>query len=105
VLNPFSRRSAILIRTATIGYARQPSFEVNAPDAPSMNARIASSMLYHPTFREALEMEGVVVDERLLRELEGEGRGERGKGKGIRRRDGEGERRRRMGMLRDLSRL
>ena len=50
---------AILIRTATIGYAREPDFEVKPPHAPTMEERIAWALLYRKVFREACDKEGV----------------------------------------------
>ena len=50
---------AILITVATIGYKRKPTFEVQPPNHPSMEERIARELLHHITFRQALVDEGV----------------------------------------------
>jgi hypothetical protein len=55
----FGLTAAILIRVATIGYARVPTFEVQLPNAPTMEERIAHSLLTHPTFRQAYIDEGM----------------------------------------------
>lgn len=54
-----SIRSAILIDVAIIGYVRQPTFEVQPPNCPTMEERIAYAMLLHPTLRKALVDEGM----------------------------------------------
>lgn len=51
--------SAILIRVATIGYAREPDFEVHSPNEPSFQERIAWALLNRKAFRDACENEGV----------------------------------------------
>jgi peroxisomal coenzyme A diphosphatase NUDT7 len=51
--------SAILIRAATIGYAREPDFEVRSPKELSMEERIAWALLNRKIFRDACEREGV----------------------------------------------
>jgi coenzyme A diphosphatase NUDT7 len=42
-----------------IGYARDPTFEVQPPNAPTLEERIAHSLLTHPTFRQAYIEEGM----------------------------------------------
>lgn len=49
----------MLIRTATIGYARAPKFEVDVPGGPTVEERIAHDMLNHPTFRKACAEEHI----------------------------------------------
>jgi coenzyme A diphosphatase NUDT7 len=56
----------MLIRTATIGYAREPDYEVQPPDAPSMEERIAYVMLHNPNFRDAFIAEGLGSHEHTL---------------------------------------
>ena len=51
--------SAILIRVATIGYARGPDFEVRSPNELSLEERIAWALLNRKIFRDACEREGV----------------------------------------------
>jgi len=72
----------ILIRTAIVGYARQPDYEVQPPGAPSMEERIAYTMLHNKVFRDALIAEGLDKNDHtlitLLREKEKE-RQRRGK--------------------------
>ncbi|OBZ70381.1 Nudix hydrolase 15, mitochondrial [Grifola frondosa] len=55
----FGLTAAILIRVATIGYARAPDFEVNAPGQPSQEQRIARALKHDPIFREAAALEGI----------------------------------------------
>ncbi|PPQ92758.1 hypothetical protein CVT25_003867, partial [Psilocybe cyanescens] len=55
----FGLTAAMLIRTATIGYARQPDFEVHAPHAPTSEERIAWALLNRKVFREACEQHGI----------------------------------------------
>lgn len=49
----------MLIRTAIIGYQREPDFEVNPPHAATMEERIAYALLHRPGFRESCEKEHV----------------------------------------------
>ncbi|KAF5334412.1 hypothetical protein D9611_013561 [Ephemerocybe angulata] len=55
----FGLTAAMLIRTATIGYGREPSFEVHAPGSPSTEERIAWALLTRKVFVDACEKEGV----------------------------------------------
>jgi coenzyme A diphosphatase NUDT7 len=55
----FYTSSAILIRVATIGYAREPDFEVHSPNELSLQERIAWALLNRKVFRDACENEGV----------------------------------------------
>ncbi|KDR84421.1 hypothetical protein GALMADRAFT_111732 [Galerina marginata CBS 339.88] len=55
----FGLTAAMLIRTATIGYAREPDFEVNLPHAPTTEERIAWALVYRKIFSEACEQEGI----------------------------------------------
>lgn len=55
----FYTSSAILIRIATIGYAREPDFEVHSPNELSLHERIAWALLNRKVFRDACENEGV----------------------------------------------
>ena len=59
----------MLIRTAAIGYGREPDFEVNPPNAPLTEERIAHAMLHLPVFREAFKREGIDPDDQLLASL------------------------------------
>ncbi|KZT06452.1 uncharacterized protein LAESUDRAFT_725888 [Laetiporus sulphureus 93-53] len=58
----FGLTAAILIRVATIGYGREPDFDVCAPGQPSQEERIAFEMRNHPIFREAARQEGLDPD-------------------------------------------
>jgi len=49
----------MLIRVATIGYARKPDFEVQSPNELSMEKRIAWTLLNRKIFRDACEMESI----------------------------------------------
>lgn len=55
----FGLTAAILIRVATIGYAREPDFEVHSPNEPSLEERIAWALLNRKVFKDACEKEGV----------------------------------------------
>ncbi|TFK33195.1 NUDIX hydrolase domain-like protein [Crucibulum laeve] len=55
----FGLTAGILIRVATIGYAREPDFEVNPRGTPTQEQRIAWALLSRPAFREACIMEGI----------------------------------------------
>ncbi|CAA7259409.1 unnamed protein product [Cyclocybe aegerita] len=57
----FGLTAGMLIQTATIGYARQPDFEVNPPNAATTEERIAWALLHRKVFQEACEKEGVDV--------------------------------------------
>ncbi|GJE87308.1 CoA pyrophosphatase [Phanerochaete sordida] len=52
--------AAILIRVATIGYARKPAFELYAPGQWDMWRRIEHAVRWHPVFREARWRERIV---------------------------------------------
>ncbi|KAF8589602.1 hypothetical protein K439DRAFT_1404832 [Ramaria rubella] len=54
--------SAILIRTAQIGYACQPAFELNAPEQPSLAERIAIAIQSEESLRNACREEGIEKD-------------------------------------------
>lgn len=49
----------MLIAVATIGYKRKPTFEVQPPNHPPMDERIARELLYHTTFHQAFIDEGL----------------------------------------------
>jgi len=49
----------MLIRVATIGYSREPDFEVSIPGGPTTEERIAWALLNRSGFRESCEKEGV----------------------------------------------
>ena len=55
----FFTYSAILIRVATIGYAREPDFEVHSSEELSVEERIAWALLNRNVFRDACENEGI----------------------------------------------
>lgn len=66
VLTPFfgssswgNASSAILIRTAEIGFGRSPSFEVDAPGQEPTSRRIEFMMRHDEVFRKALKEEGL----------------------------------------------
>jgi coenzyme A diphosphatase NUDT7 len=50
---------AILIRVATIGYARKPDFEVYPPAAVSNEGRMAYALLNRKVFRDACKKENI----------------------------------------------
>lgn len=50
---------AILIRVATIGYAREPDFEIYPPTAVSNEGRIAYALLNREIFRDACKKENI----------------------------------------------
>jgi len=58
----FGLTASILIDVAAIGYARPPLFELEPPNAPSREERIARVMLLHPTFRKAFADEGINLE-------------------------------------------
>ncbi|TFK23534.1 hypothetical protein FA15DRAFT_593961 [Coprinopsis marcescibilis] len=51
--------AAMMIRVAMIGYGRPPEFEINPPNAPSTEERIAWALLHRKVFLEACEKEGI----------------------------------------------
>ncbi|KAF8187200.1 NUDIX hydrolase domain-like protein [Pholiota molesta] len=55
----FGLTAGILIRVATIGYARVPDFEVQAPNTPTKEEKMAWALVHRPVFRAACEKEGV----------------------------------------------
>jgi len=55
----FGLTAAILIRVATIGYAREPDFEVHSSEELSVEERIAWALLNRNIFRDACENEGI----------------------------------------------
>lgn len=55
----FGLTAGMLIRVATIGYGREPDFEVHAPNAPSLEQRLAWALLTRKVFWDACEKEGV----------------------------------------------
>lgn len=62
----------MLIRTAIVGYQREPDFEVNPPHAATMEERIAYALLYRPGFRASCEKEHIDLRpaKRILSALE-----------------------------------
>ncbi|KAF8512128.1 hypothetical protein JB92DRAFT_340107 [Gautieria morchelliformis] len=58
----FGLTSAILIRTAQIGYARDPEYELCAPGQASLEDRIAIAMQQQETLRKACRDEGIERD-------------------------------------------
>ncbi|KAG5637811.1 hypothetical protein H0H81_003143 [Sphagnurus paluster] len=63
----FGLTASIMIRVATIGYARQPEFALTPPGrTPPLRARLAWTMISKPEFREACEREGIPVDWKRL---------------------------------------
>ncbi|KIM38741.1 hypothetical protein M413DRAFT_52300, partial [Hebeloma cylindrosporum] len=55
----FGLTASMLIRVATIGYAREPDFEVHPPNAPTTEERIAWALLNRDVFRIPCEKEGI----------------------------------------------
>ncbi|KAF9477836.1 hypothetical protein BDN70DRAFT_809966 [Pholiota conissans] len=55
----FGLTAAMMIRVATIGYGREPDFEVHPPNASTTTERMAWALLNRPAFRKACEEEGV----------------------------------------------
>ncbi|KAJ3574685.1 hypothetical protein NP233_g1586 [Leucocoprinus birnbaumii] len=55
----FGLTAGMLIRVATIGYGREPEFQVNDPTTPSLEKRIAWALLNRAVFRKACEEEGL----------------------------------------------
>ena len=65
----------MLIRVATIGYAREPDFEVHPPGTPFTRERIAWALLSRKVFRDACEKEGIDLSyAKRLVERAGKGR-------------------------------
>jgi len=52
-----------------IGYGCDPDFEMNHPNGPLMEERIAYSMLHNTIFRDAFKREGIDADDQLLASL------------------------------------
>ncbi|EAU82611.1 hypothetical protein CC1G_07893 [Coprinopsis cinerea okayama7 len=65
----FGLTAAMLIRVATIGYGREPDFEVHPPGAPTMDERIAWALVHRKVFKDACEKEG--IDLGLARRIAG----------------------------------
>jgi len=55
----FGLTAAILIRVATIGYAREPDFEIRSFNELSIEERIARALLNRKIFRDACEKENI----------------------------------------------
>jgi 2-hydroxy-dATP diphosphatase / coenzyme A diphosphatase len=53
---------AILIRTAQIGYARHPDFELYAPGQMNQDVRVANAMVKEESLRKACRDEGIEQD-------------------------------------------
>ena len=60
----YTNRSAIMIRVATIGYARPPDFEVRAPGEPEMTERIDYALKNSARFRRAFAEEVAAASSR-----------------------------------------
>jgi len=78
----FGLTAAILIRVATVGYAREPDFEVLSPNELSLEERIAWALLNRKVFKDACENEGVDLRfaEKIVKRFErklGEKKGKR----------------------------
>ncbi|KAH9919694.1 uncharacterized protein B0H18DRAFT_625232 [Fomitopsis serialis] len=58
----FGFTAGVLIRVATIGYGREPDFDVYAPDQTSQEGRIAYELRENPLLREACREEGIDPD-------------------------------------------
>ncbi|KAH9833854.1 NUDIX hydrolase domain-like protein [Rhodofomes roseus] len=58
----FGFTAGVLIRVATIGYGREPDFDVYTPDQPSQEERIAFELQVNPILREACRTEGIDPD-------------------------------------------
>jgi len=65
----FGLTAAILIRTATIGYARVPDFDVHPPNACSTEERIAYALLNRKVLRDACTKEDISL--RLAKDIVG----------------------------------
>ena len=61
LLENVDARSAIMIRVATIGYARPPDFEVRAPGEPEMAERIDYALKNSARFRRAFAEEAAAA--------------------------------------------
>jgi hypothetical protein len=74
-----------MIRTATIGFAQYPLFELESPSQPSMSERILWVFAHSAVFQKAAQDEGIGPDD-VLQTLEEEIRlkGARRKEKGKR---------------------
>lgn len=59
----------ILVRVSTIGYGREPEFEVDPPGSPSKEVRLAWSVLSRPAFKAACEKEALRVDWEALKRI------------------------------------
>lgn len=103
--NGFNICRGMMIRVATIGYGREPEFEVMTSETPSLDERIAWALLSRSVFRRACEKEGVDLTlpmklcgvtgaefEALKKDQDGEGDGERN-GKERQKTSGEARRR------------
>ena len=49
----------MMVHVATIGYAREPDFEVQAPGTPTTEETMAWAMLHRPVFHAACKEEGI----------------------------------------------
>ncbi|KZT29546.1 hypothetical protein NEOLEDRAFT_1215680 [Neolentinus lepideus HHB14362 ss-1] len=58
----FGLTAAILIEAATIGYARDPEFDLYADNQPTQLERIVSAMKFAEHFKEAMREEGLDPD-------------------------------------------
>ncbi|KAF9463715.1 NUDIX hydrolase domain-like protein [Collybia nuda] len=65
----FGLTASILIRVSTIGYGREPDFEVHPPGSPSRDERFAWAMVSRPALREACDKEGLRADWEVLTRL------------------------------------
>ncbi|TDL30152.1 hypothetical protein BD410DRAFT_759351 [Rickenella mellea] len=70
----FGLTAAILIKTATIGYARAPEFDLYAPGQPGMQERILHALRNGPKFQEALEREREEMEKERKGRKKGDGR-------------------------------
>ena len=62
IMRADDNRSGVLIRVATVGYGREPDYEVHAPDEPSQEERMAFELKTSPILREACLKEGIDPD-------------------------------------------
>ncbi|KZT70259.1 hypothetical protein DAEQUDRAFT_214953 [Daedalea quercina L-15889] len=58
----FGFTAGVLIRVATIGYGKEPDFDVYAPDQPSQEERIAYELRTNSPLRAACRREGIDPD-------------------------------------------
>lgn len=67
---------------ATIGYTREPDFEVHSPNELSMEERIAWALLNRKGFRDTCEKEGVDLRpaEKIVKRIERKLAEKKGKG-------------------------